>query len=125
MSSRFWIGLGRHMIPLPRFVWERRVRKSARATAAHLEFMTEEHHLVREFTVRELARIAKALAPEAIAAALGLPVDRVEAILDDLEKNLTFVCRNAQGEVAWAYPVTVEGTPHHVTFSSGERLYAA
>jgi hypothetical protein len=25
----------------------------------------------------------------------------------------------------WAYPVTVDPTPHHMSFSSGERLYAA
>jgi hypothetical protein len=42
-----------------------------------------------------------------------------------MDKHMTFVCRNAQGAVVWAYPVTVERTPHHVTFSTGERLYAA
>jgi hypothetical protein len=38
---------------------------------------------------------------------------------------MTFVCRNAQGAVVWAYPVTVEPTPHRATFSTGEELYAA
>jgi hypothetical protein len=32
---------------------------------------------------------------------------------------------NDQGEVSWAFPVTVETTPHKMGFSSGERLYAA
>ena len=27
--------------------------------------------------------------------------------------------------VAWAYPVTVDTTPHHVSFDTGEQLYAA
>ena len=29
------------------------------------------------------------------------------------------------GEVAWAYPVTAEATPHHGALSTGERLDAA
>jgi hypothetical protein len=38
---------------------------------------------------------------------------------------MTFLFRNPMGEVAWAYPVTAEPTPHHVTFSTGERTFAA
>ncbi len=42
-----------------------------------------------------------------------------------LEKHMTFVFRNEQGAVTWAYPVTVDRTPHRVAFSTGERVYAA
>jgi hypothetical protein len=38
---------------------------------------------------------------------------------------MTFLFRNEQGSVTWAYPVTVDQTPHRVTFSSGEQVYAA
>jgi hypothetical protein len=38
---------------------------------------------------------------------------------------MTFVFRNGQGAVVWAYPVTVERTPHHLVFGSGEQVYAA
>jgi len=38
---------------------------------------------------------------------------------------MTYLYRNARGEVTWAYPVTVDHTPHRVTFSSGEQIYAA
>ena len=38
---------------------------------------------------------------------------------------MTFLFRNPAGDVTWAYPVTVDQTPHQVTFSSGEKLYAA
>jgi hypothetical protein len=38
---------------------------------------------------------------------------------------MTFLFRNEQGAVAWAYPVTVDRTPHYVTFSTGEQVYAA
>ncbi len=47
------------------------------------------------------------------------------AILDELERNKTYLFRDAQGAVLWAYPVTAEPTPHPVTFSTGERIYAA
>ncbi len=125
MSRRLLIGVSRHMIPIPRILWQWQVRKGARRTKAHLGFMSEEHHLVREFVVRELPRVGEPLSPEFIAGNLNLPVARVKSILDELDKHMTFVCRNTEGAVVWAYPVTVESTPHHVTFSTGERVYAA
>lgn len=125
MSGRLLIGLGRHMIPVPRMLWQWQVEKGAQRTKAHLGFMSEEHHLVREFAVRELPRVGEPLSPEFIAEELNLPVARVKSILDELDKHMTFVCRNTQGAVVWAYPVTAESTPHHVTFSTGEQLYAA
>ena len=33
--------------------------------------------------------------------------------------------RDERGAVVWAYPFTVEATPHRITFDSGETLYAA
>jgi hypothetical protein len=123
MSNRLWIGLGRHMIPVPRMLWQRRVRKGAHER--ELGFMSEEHHLVREFVVRELPSVGEPLSPEFIAANLNLPVARVEGILEEFDEHMAFVCRNAQGAVVWAYPVTAERTPHHVTFSTGEQGYAA
>lgn len=125
MRSRLLIGLGRHMIPVPRILWQRRVRRDAQGAEAHLDFMSEEHHLVRDFAVREIPRVGEPLSPELIAGKLDLPVAQVESILDDLEKHMTFVCRNTEGAVAWAYPVTAESTPHRVTFSTGEQVYAA
>ena len=91
----------------------------------NLSFMTPEHHRVRNFVVSELPRAGKALPPEYIALKLGLPLDQLAHILDDLEKHLVFLFRNPLGEVAWAYPVTVDETPHRVSFSSGEKIYAA
>jgi hypothetical protein len=125
MSGRLLLGLGRHMIPLPGVLWQRQVRGSARRTEAKLGFMSEEHHLVRDFAVRELPRVGEPLSPEFIAEELSLPVARVEGILDDLAKHMTFVCRNEEGAVAWAYPLTVETTPHRVGLSTGEEGYAA
>jgi hypothetical protein len=113
------------MIPVPGVLWQWQIRKRAAETKAHLGFMSEEHHLVREFAVRELPNVGEPLSPEFVAEELDLPIDEVKSILGDLDKHMTFVCRNAEGAVVWAYPVTAERTPHHVTFSTGEELYAA
>ncbi len=91
----------------------------------NMNFMTADHRRVRYFVVSELPRAGKALPPEYIALKLGLPLEQVINILGDLEKHLVFLFRNPQGEVSWAYPVTVDETPHRVTFSSGEKIYAA
>ncbi len=63
--------------------------------------------------------------PEFIAEELKLSLDRTNAILDELEKNLFFLVRNERGAVTWSFPVTVDPTPHHLTFNTGEQLYAA
>ena len=114
------LGVWRYLVPIPRPVWQSQVRGDS-----SLGFMTEAHHQVRDFVVLELPRVGKPLAPEFIARELDLPLPRVAGILDDLERHMTFLFRNEQGAVAWAYPVTVDRTPHHITFSSGEQVYAA
>jgi hypothetical protein len=92
---------------------------------AGLGFMSAEHHQVRNFVVREIPRVGKPLPPELIAQGLDLPLDRVKVILDELEAHMSFLFRNEQGEVTWAYPVTADKTPHRLTLNTGEQVYAA
>jgi len=113
------------LIPLPRQTWEQHLAQIPEHGRGRLSFMSTDHHRVRYFVVREMPRLGRAIEPEVIAQALALPLARTEAILDDLERNPLFLVRNEQGAVTWAYPVTVEPTPHHLSFSSGEQLYAA
>jgi hypothetical protein len=87
--------------------------------------MTRQHHLVRYFVVRNIPRIGRPIPPELIAAKLMLPLRRVNAILAKLEERLFFLVRDERGHVSWAYPVTVDETPHRLSFSTGERIYAA
>jgi hypothetical protein len=42
-----------------------------------------------------------------------------------VERKLFFLWRDEAGAVAWAYPVTIDRTPHVIRFSSGERLHGA
>ena len=124
MTGKLWMGRGRAMLRVPAFLWKRRVRSGAEHARASLAFMSEDHHLVREFAVRELPRMGAAIPAQTITGRLDLPLERVNAILADLEEHKTFVCRG-DGAVEWAYPVTAVKTPHDVAFSTGERLYSA
>ena len=88
--------------------------------------MTTEHHRVRNFVVRELpVNQGKPLTADEISQRLDLPITRVVTILEELQKNLFFLVLNNAGEVSWAFPVTSDWTPHRLSFSSGEGIFAA
>ncbi len=125
MSESILVGRGRQMTKISRKKWEHGLSKVPRHFKTRLSFMSEKHHVIRNFVVRELPRVGKPLSIEFISEQLNLPGNQVKVILDDLERHLTFLFRNNQGMIAWAYPVTVDKTPHYLTFSTGERLYAA
>ena len=125
MRDTLLMGVWRCMIPVPSLVWHRIAASEARSTTKALQFMSKEHHAVRNYIVAQLPRGSEPLSPDAIAQGLGLQVDTVRPILDDLEKHMTFLCRYGRREVNWAYPVTVDETPHRVEFGSGEEGYAA
>lgn len=125
MNKSLLLGLGRFLLRIPRPIWQQEVARSARASEKSLAFMTADHHKVRDFVVREMPRIAEPIPPERIARDLNMELERVVSILDELEEKLTFLYRDEAGAVIWAYPVTVEKTPHRITFSSSEQIYAA
>jgi hypothetical protein len=121
LMSGFW----RYMLAVPPILWEKQIQRARMKIERNLSFMTPAHREVHHFAVRELPRAGVPLSPEAIAGALGMTTPSVIALLNDLESHMTFLYRNEAGAVTWAYPVTVTPTPHRVTFSSGERVYAA
>jgi hypothetical protein len=125
MDDVILLGRGRQMVEFPRSTWERRVAEVPQHMATRLAFMSEAHHRVRYFVVGELPRSDAPLTADVIAQALSLPVTQVEAVLDDLERNLFFLVRNKQGAVRWAFPVTLDETPHALRFDTGERCNAA
>lgn len=120
MDENVLLGIGRHTMPLSPSLWRRHLSSSA-----DLSFMSELHHRVRNFVVIDIPRTGKPLSPEYISEKLGIPLDKVIAILDDLEKHMTFLFRGDGRKVSWAYPVTTDDTPHRVIFSSGESTHAA
>src|SRR5262245_35465969 len=125
MNEKILVGRGRQITSIPRQHLEEQLNKIPTSMKTRLAFMTEEHHRVRYFVVRELPRAGAPISPEAMSAKLKLPLVRVNAILDELEAKLFFLVRDNQGRVSWAFPVTVDETPHRLTFSTGESVYAA
>ncbi len=125
MDDKILIGIWKYMIGIPPGLLKKRLPDRKKNFSAHIGFMTEELRRVHHFVVRELPYAAKPLAPSYIAQRLGISTERVIVLLDDLERHMTFLFRNSEGEVVWAYPVTVEKTPHRITFDTGEELYAA
>lgn len=126
MSESVLIGRGDTISSIPRSQWEQELRSAPEHIGHRLEFMSDEHHQVRYFVVRELPRLGRPVTLREISRALQLSPERTAAIVEDLERNLFFlVRRGTQEEVSWAFPVTVEGTGHQLVFSTGERLDAA
>jgi hypothetical protein len=125
MIEQILIGRGNSIREMPRLEWERELRQTPERAEDRLAFMSEDHHRVRRMAVTDLARRGQPLEPEYFARQLNLDPVRVVEILGELERKLFFLVRNAEGAVSWAYPVTVDRTPHKLTFSTGERLHGA
>ena len=125
MGDTALLGFRSHMIPIPGPIWRMVVSRDARKLEAELSFMSEEHHLVRNYVVEMLHSIGEPLSAEYLADQLNIPMDHMKVILDDLEKHMTFLCRYGHRSINWAYPVTVDETPHQIAYSTGEHGYAA
>jgi hypothetical protein len=125
MIDTVLIGRGDTISSIPQTDWEHELSSAPEHIARRLAFMSNEHHRVRNFVVRELPRLGGPISGRAISDALQIPRARTSAIVEDLERNLFFLARPGGEEVSWAFPVTVEETGHHLVFSTGERLDAA
>lgn len=103
------------------------------AVAAHvvhmpqrLAFMTPAHHRVRNAAVLGLTGSGgRPLSMAQLAAAAGVDEADTRAIAAELERNLFFVVRQGEDHVSWAFPVTVDRTPHRLVFGSGETVFGA
>lgn len=120
MDDQLLLGMWRCVLPVPPQIWQRVIKG-----VTDLDFMGIDHHRVRNLVVEAIPREAIPLSPGWISHELSLPLPGVVSILDELEVNMTFLFRNHEGAVTWAYPVTVDKTPHQLSFSTGEQIYAA
>ena len=125
MADTILIGRGDTISSIPQKDWEQELSSAPEFVSQRLKFMSPDHHLVRNFVVRELPRLGRPISLADISHALRLTRKRTTSIVEDLEKNLFFLVRGNGAEVSWAFPVTAEETGHHLVFSTGERLDAA
>ena len=123
--SRILRGTGREIGDVPDVAFREAMRDLPAKMEARLSFMSPDHHAVRDFVVREIPRESRPIPPATIAHATGISLDRVNRLLDELEKQLFFLVRDAAGDVSLAFPVTASRTPHRLLFSSGERTFGA
>jgi hypothetical protein len=126
MRDTILIGRGKKIHEIPAESLREHLAGAREHMRLRLSFMTDDHHRVRNFVVRELPRNhGKALSAKDISRRLDLPLTRTVAILEELQKNLFFLVLNESREVSWAFPVTSDWTPHRLSFSSGEEVFAA
>ena len=125
MKNKLMLGLWRHVINVPPFLWKKQIVRAKNNFEKENGTLSGEERLIHHFVVRELPGNGKPVSPELISDKLEIPADRVNNALDHLEKRLTFLYRDEDGEVVWAYPVTAAKTPHKITFDTGEKIYGA
>jgi len=125
MKNKLMLGLWRHIINVPPFLWKKQIARAKNNFEKENGTLSGEERLIHHFVVRELPGNGKPVSPELISDKLEIPADRVNNALDHLEKRLTFLYRDEDGEVVWAYPVTAAKTPHKITFDTGEKIYGA
>lgn len=124
MEKVVLIGRGKEIVSQAEEAWRQELAAAPAFVAKRLEFMTPDHHAVRDFAVRELPRRG-ALTAGVIGDALGLDETRVETVLEELDARLFFLVRDDAGSVRWAFTVTVDETPHRLDLGGGERVFAA
>ena len=125
MQEKILVGRDKEILEIPLATWKQGLAHIPQHSQSRLSFMTDAHHQIRYFVVKEMVSTRKPIEPEYISEQLNMLLEMVKSILEELERNLFFLVRNDQGAVAWAYPVTVEVTPHKLVFSSGTHLYGA
>ena len=119
------VARGRDFERKPLAEWQAAVRRATSKMRKRLDFMTSRHHAVRTFVVRTLPQSQRPIPIVEIAAQVRLPISHVQSIVEELERKLFFLVRNRAGDVAWAFPLTVDKTAHDVKLSTGQRTFGA
>ena len=125
LKRKAFMGIWHFMIPLPLFLIKINVNTMAKAICRKSADVSDEERKVHYFVVKSLSDTNEAVTLEYIADQLGIPIERVTAIVDKLERMKTFFYRYDCTGINWAYPVTAEDSGHKVTFDSGAQLNAA
>ena len=125
MKDDIYLGSGRSFTPVPPSIWRHLFSHDSHDTAAKLDFMSTDHHKIRDFVVMQIPELGGPITTEYIAESLELNPQDVTRIINELEAKMTFLYRSRPEGVTWAYPVAVDSTPHQVIFDSGLQTFAA
>lgn len=119
------LGFWKVTLPVPAFFINRDVGAGIKRAQKQVRQFSKEKRSIHHYVVRELPKQGKPLSLESIARGVALPVEQVARLVEELEQAKTFLFRKKSDRIDWAYPVTVDDTPHKVTFSTGEQINAA
>lgn len=122
-----WVGFKgmSFTLPIPSFLVKKMVLSGVNKTRKKANQFSPLKRRIQHWVVKQLPKTRTPVLLSDIAEQFGQSIKTIESIVNELEKDMTFLFRNQSKGINWAYPVTVEPTPHHVTFSSGEAVYAA
>lgn len=125
LKQRRCIGIGRFMVPVPKFVSSKGLEKAVSGARAKAAAITDEERKVHHFIVSKMAVAKEPITSGLVAGELGLPQEIVEETIDKLEDMKTFVFRSDGKGIDWAYPLSLNNTGHKLTVSTGEEFYSA
>jgi hypothetical protein len=121
MKNKTLMGIGKRVIPVPLWIFKAVFLPVMKIMKMVFPIIfSEDHYKVRDFLITELIRLQKPVSPEHIAEKLNMPRDRVEEILKKIAARQIWSVRNAQGNVTWTYPITVEETKFKISFNTGQ-----
>ena len=89
-ESKILIGIWNKIIPAPMFMLIMETTRMAKTMKVKMAKMTEEKKRIHHFVVRELPNAGQPVSLAFIARELEMPVDRVSALVDEMEKDKTF-----------------------------------
>jgi hypothetical protein len=99
---------------IPESGWMEEFLASPSHIARRLEFMTPDHHRIRNLAVTRVAEGKGPVRVDWLAERLSMTPSEVDARLDELERALFFLVRDSEGNINWAFPFSAEVTPHAV-----------
>jgi hypothetical protein len=125
VADRLVLGRGPEIVVVEDAHWWSTLLAHVPAMRSRFDALPPLQRTLRRAAVLRVVATGRPAPPDALARDIGAPLREVAAALADLERRLFFLVRDAGGEVSWAFPVTADVTPHHLSFSSGERLHGA
>ena len=124
-QRRLLMGIGSLMIPIPRVVAAKGLRKGVSAAHAKANLLSPEESEIHHFIVKSMAVGQEQITAEFVSDKLAKPLESVERAIDKLEGLKTFLYRSDGIRINWAFPLSLENTGHNITVSTGERFFAA
>ena len=110
---------------IPPLLSDKGARKGEKGAKANANSLSKEERRVHHFIVKKMVVVKDPITAELIAGEIGMPIDKVNEIINKLENLKTFIYRSDGKGINWAYPLSLENTGFRMTASSGEQFFAA